>query len=59
MKDYGCDLSKNVTTTEDWLEQHKGHEVVRVEEQISIKIMRTYHCKTCDVRHLYDMETVS
>lgn len=47
-----------VVETDDWLAKHADHEVVQEEKQISIKLMKWHHCKTCNARHLYDMETI-
>lgn len=47
-----------VQETEDWLKEHEGHDIVLEEKRISIKLMKWHRCRTCNVRHLYGMETI-
>jgi hypothetical protein len=47
-----------VVTTADWLERHRGHNVVLESEEISCKVMHWYRCCNCNERHLYQMDTI-
>jgi len=53
-----------IVTNEDWRKQHEGHEIIEDIEIfpfISSKAEKRMHywiCKTCDKRHLHNMETV-